>query len=176
MPSLAMTRSDNRWVNHSQEAMGCRRHCITALTNSRPSAADGELPALADHTIAGYARTNFVMEQFGNPEVNVPASGLAEHGHRQEKDAKPDTVVNERIRARWQNNVNEYISVVLFGEVDTTGPGGQGPGQRRKQGADGGEPRDEARVHGASRSRRPPWRCASARSRSATAAPSPPSS
>ena len=87
------------------------------------------LPAFADHTIAGYARTNFVSELFGegqNTAIN------------QAKDQQADNVINERIRARWQNNINEYVNVVVFGEIDTDwGQAGKGPGNGGKQGADG---------------------------------------
>jgi hypothetical protein len=100
---------------------------ITALCTATVAAV--ALPAFADHTIAGYARTNFVSELFGegqNTAIN------------QAKDPHADTVINERIRARWQNNINEYVNVVLFGEVDTDwGQAGKGPGNGGKQGADG---------------------------------------
>jgi hypothetical protein len=61
--------------------------------------------------------------------------------------AKPDTVVDNRLRARWQNNINEYVTVVWFGEVDAVwGKGSKGitvggtdysVGNGGKQGADG---------------------------------------
>lgn len=62
-------------------------------------------PAFADHQIGGYFRTQFIMEQ-------LIADGQA-------KDQRPVKGVDQRFRARWQNNINEYVSVVWFGEVDT---------------------------------------------------------
>jgi hypothetical protein len=104
-----------------------KRRLITALCTATVAAA--ALPAFADHTIAGYARTSFVAEQFGedqNTAINQPDNPQA------------DRVIAERIHARWQNNINEYVNVVLFGEVDTDwGQAGKGPGNGGKQGADG---------------------------------------
>ena len=83
------------------------------------------VPALADNQITGYFRTAGSMEM-------AKAIG-------QTDEAKPDTIVDQRLRARWQNNLNEYVSVVWFGELDTTwGKAGKGNiGNGGKQGADG---------------------------------------
>lgn len=62
------------------------------------------MPAFADHQIGGYYRFNGLSEM-------VTAIG-------QKDDQKPDQFVDQRLRARWQNNINEYVSVVWFGEVD----------------------------------------------------------
>src|SRR5689334_15851748 len=98
---LAMQSTDNRWAN-THRRIGMKMKLITALCTA--TVAVVALPAFADHTIAGYARTNFVSELFGegqNTAIN------------QAKDAHADNVVDERIRARWQNNINEYVNVVL---------------------------------------------------------------
>lgn len=62
-------------------------------------------PAFADHQIGGYFRTQFIMEQLT--------------ADNQAKDQRPVKGVDNRFRARWQNNINEYVSAVLFMEVDT---------------------------------------------------------
>lgn len=79
-------------------------------------------PALADHKLGGYFRTQMYMQ----------SQTLA-------KDPKPARFVDNRIRARWQNNINEYVSIVWYVEADTpwgeTSKGGIGGGG--KVGADG---------------------------------------
>lgn len=61
------------------------------------------VPALADHQIGGYFRTQGIMDNIGNFA----------------NDMDPTKVVDNRLRMRWQNNLNEYVQVVWFGEVDT---------------------------------------------------------
>ncbi|MFU8857120.1 MAG: hypothetical protein ACNA8S_08950 [Deferrisomatales bacterium] len=68
-------------------------------------------PAFADHQIGGYFRTQFIMEEMGG-------GGFA-RVDGQRKDPKPVTGVDNRLRIRWQNNINEYVTVVWFGEIDT---------------------------------------------------------
>lgn len=79
-------------------------------------------PALADHKLGGYFRTQMYMQ----------SQTLA-------KDPKPARFVDNRIRARWQNNINEYVSIVWFVEADM--PWGEaskgGIGGGGKVGADG---------------------------------------
>ncbi|MDW7709518.1 MAG: hypothetical protein SCH98_03520 [Deferrisomatales bacterium] len=94
-------------------------------------------PAFADHEIGGYFRTQFIMASqgvsagWGAPVV--PGAGLVT------KDEKPDKMVDNRLRIRWQNNINEYVSIVWFGEIDT--PWGQPSkgaiGSGGRQGMDG---------------------------------------
>jgi hypothetical protein len=35
------------------------------------------------------------------------------------KDAKPDTFVDQRLRMKWTNTLNEFVTVIWYGEVDT---------------------------------------------------------
>ena len=59
-------------------------------------------PTMAkDHSIGGFLQTKAIM-------ANV---GL-------DKDAKPDKFIDQRFRAKWDINVNEYVSVTYYGEVD----------------------------------------------------------
>lgn len=61
------------------------------------------LPAFADHQIGGYYRDKFIA---------------ADTSFKKDGNKDPDKLIDQRLRARWQNNINEYITIVWFGEVD----------------------------------------------------------
>jgi len=79
-------------------------------------------PALADNKIGGYFRTQGIMQL-----QNIS------------KKENPTMMVDNRFRARWQNNINEYVSTVFYVEVDA--PWGEqskgGIGGGGQVGADG---------------------------------------
>lgn len=56
------------------------------------------------------------------------------------KDAKPQRFVDQRFRAKWTVNVNEYVSVVYYGEIDMNRGGeSYGAGTRNTGGGIGGD-------------------------------------
>ncbi|MBI5015648.1 MAG: hypothetical protein HZB55_09190 [Deltaproteobacteria bacterium] len=79
-----------------------KKTLLTALCTAALAAI--ALPAFADHQIGGYYRFNGVSEL-------MTAVGQAD-------GQTADNYVDQRLRARWQNNINEYVTVVWFGEVD----------------------------------------------------------
>lgn len=58
-------------------------------------------PCYADHFIGGYYRIRGIM-----------ASDFID------KDGDPAKVWDQRFRAKWTNNMNEYVTIVYYGEVD----------------------------------------------------------
>lgn len=60
-------------------------------------------PALADQKVSGYYRMQAITDTVGG----APA-----------KDKKAESQIDQRFRLRYQNNLNEYVHFVYFGEVD----------------------------------------------------------
>lgn len=60
-------------------------------------------PAFADHQIGGYFRNKFV-----SADTSFTKNG----------NDSPEQLIDQRLRMRWQNTINEYVTVVWFGEVD----------------------------------------------------------
>jgi len=81
------------------------------------------VPAFADHQIGGYFRNKFVT---------------ADTSFTKDGNDNPEQLVDQRLRMRWQNNINEYITVVWFGEVDFNW-GGPSKGNIGAGGALGGD-------------------------------------
>jgi hypothetical protein len=61
-------------------------------------------PAFADSKISGYFRNQFMVDNI-------------QDGRTQEKDAASQ--IDQRLRVKYQNNLNEYVFFVYYGEVDT---------------------------------------------------------
>lgn len=80
------------------------------------------VPAFAEHKIGGYFRTQGIMQL-----------------QTISKDATPTMMVDNRIRAKWTNSINEYVSTVWYVEADTPwGEASKGnAGGGGKVGADG---------------------------------------
>lgn len=85
-------------------------------------------PALADSQISGYYRMQAITDTVGG----APAD-----------DKKAESQIDQRFRLRYQNNLNEFVHFVYFGEVDapfgqfSKGGGPAGNGQGGKVSADG---------------------------------------
>jgi hypothetical protein len=81
------------------------------------------VPAMADHTLGGYYRVQF-MSVKGLDSNNMNADG--------------DTTnfVDQRLRAKWTNSINDYVTVVWYGEVDTFWGNGQYAGRNSGGGLD----------------------------------------
>lgn len=80
-------------------------------------------PALATHNVGGYFSTKFIMADFS----------LTDGGNKD-----PDKLIDQRLRIRWENSLNDYVSVVWHGEVDFYW-GGQSKGEIGGGGQFGGD-------------------------------------
>ncbi len=62
-------------------------------------------PAFADSKISGYFRNQFIADNLGASATSA--------------DKRTAAQVDQRLRIRYQNNLNEYVHFVYYGEVDT---------------------------------------------------------
>lgn len=87
-------------------------------------------PALADSKVSGYFRTQFMADNISSPSMTSA-------------DKRTNTQIDNRFRLMYQNNLNEYVNFVYFGEVDTKwgqsskGADATGMNNGGKKGADG---------------------------------------
>lgn len=83
-------------------------------------------PALADQKVSGYFRTQFIADNIAQPSMTS-------------NDKRTNSQIDNRFRLMYTNNLNEYVSFVYFGEVDTAwGQSGKAAaGQGGTDGADG---------------------------------------
>lgn len=86
------------------------------------------VPAMAEQKVSGYFRTQFMADNIGSNFAGM-ASG----------DKRTASQIDNRFRLMYTNNLNEYVSFVYFGEVDTAwGQSGKAAaGQGGTDGADG---------------------------------------
>lgn len=61
-------------------------------------------PALADYKLNGYFRTQMITQNTGNTI---------------QKDSKSNSMVDNRLRMKFQDNLNEYVHFVYYAEIDT---------------------------------------------------------
>jgi hypothetical protein len=92
---------------------------------------------MADHTIGGYYRVQFMS-------VDTFTDDPATTDVVENENNSGDTInmVDQRFRAKWTNTLNDYVSVVWYGEVDTV----WGIGQYAGRGTGGGINADSTNV------------------------------
>jgi hypothetical protein len=84
-------------------------------------------PAFADSKINGYFRNQFVMDNLGTVSSNQNSA-----------DKNTYSQIDQRLRIKYTNNLNEYVNFVYYGEVDTKwGQPSKGDGGGGQKGADG---------------------------------------
>lgn len=77
-------------------------------------------PALADSKVSGYFRTQFMADNIGSQYYkNVASNGAVDGSDMISANRRTNTQIDNRFRLMYQNNLNEYVNFVYFGEVDT---------------------------------------------------------
>lgn len=91
------------------------------------------VPAMAEQKVSGYFRTQFIADNFNGPPFTTTFGQMASD------DKRTATQIDNRFRLKYENNLNEYVSLVYFAEIDTAwGQSGKAAaGQGGTDGADG---------------------------------------
>lgn len=76
------------------------------------------VPAMATHELGGILRTQGVTEDVGvKANTDLDGDGDADVYN---VDTRAKRFIAQRLRAKWTNTINDYVTVIWYGEVDTT--------------------------------------------------------